>query len=126
MKTKICLKLVRIRCNRPSNRQDSGIVCYGCGIRGHISRDCWGGNNNRQFNRPENPRFSGDNRRNPSQFNQQWIPNGSQSSRDRSRNQRRFDQNNNSYGRNFNRERGQSNERVSQDYRSNPPRNARQ
>jgi hypothetical protein len=26
--------------NRPSNRQDSGIVCYGCGKRGHISRDC--------------------------------------------------------------------------------------
>ena len=112
--------------NRPNNRQDSGIVCYGCGKRGHISRDCWGGNNNRQFNRQENPRFSGDNRRNPNQFSQQWRPNGNQSNQDRSRNRGRFDQNNNSYGRNFNRERSQSNKRVSQDYRNNPPRNARQ
>jgi hypothetical protein len=68
----------------------------------------------------------GDNRRNPSHFNQQWRLTGNQSGQSRSRNQGRFDQNNNSYGWNFNRERGQSNERVSQDYRNNPPRNARQ
>ena len=111
--------------NRPSNRQDSGIVCYGCGKRGHISRDCWGGNNNRPFSRQENPRFSGNIRVNPNQFNQQWRPNGNQTGQDRSRNQGRFDRNNNSCGRNFNRERGQSNERVSQDYRNNPPQNAR-
>jgi hypothetical protein len=40
----------------------------------------------------------GDNRRNPSQFNQQWRLTGNQSGQSRSRNQGRFDQNNNSYG----------------------------
>ena len=112
--------------NRPGNNQTGGIVCYSCGKRGHISRECWGDAGRNQNRRQENPRFSQDSRRYPTQFSQQWRQGGDRTEQNRSRNVGRFDQNNNAYRRNPSRERGQSSERVSQDYRNAPPRNPRQ
>jgi hypothetical protein len=111
--------------SRPENNHIGGIVCYSCGKRGHISRECWGKAGRYQNRRQENPRFSQDSRRYPTQFSQQWRQGGDRTEQNRSRNVGRFDQSNNAYGRNPSRERGQSSERISQDYRNAPPRNPR-